>query len=125
MTIPTVVTLAQLLAHLRLPAPGSPLSSDEIDLQMKLDAATQFVCEHINDRQPTDPIWTAEIESWGLTGSPVVAPPPLVVLAVLELASYYWRFRGDDEGTTQPMTLGYLPTTVTNILVRYRQPVLS
>jgi hypothetical protein len=125
MTIPTVVTLNQVLAHLNLPPSGSPLTSSELDLQQKIDAATELVCAYISDRKPPDLAWIAEIESWGLTGSPLVSPPPLVVLAVQTLAAYYWRFRGDDEGTTQPMTLGYLPTTVTNILVRYRQPVVS
>jgi hypothetical protein len=87
-----------------------------------LDAATQWVCEHIADRQPADPVWIAEIESWGITGSPAVPPPPVVVLAVLELGAYLVRFLGDDGGTDQPVTLGYLPTPVSNLLHRYRAP---
>lgn len=115
MTIPVLVTLAQFSAHLKIPPPvGSPLSAEAHDLQQKLDTATQLVCEHIADRQPADPAWIAEIEGWG----PTSPPPPLVVLAILELGSYVVRYLGDD-GPEQPMTPGYLPTPVLNLLVRY------
>ena len=122
MTIPVLVTLDQVVAHLKIPAPvlGSPPSAEQLDLQQKLDAATQLVCEHIADRQPPDDAWVATIEAWTTTTA-----PPLVALAVLELTSYVTRYRGDDGWSEQPMTPGYLPTPVMNLLVRYRSPVLA
>lgn len=121
MTIPTIVTLDQVQAHLRLAN-----IDDEDDLQQKVNAATQLVCEHISDRQPADPAWVAEIEAWNVDeGSPSNPAPPLVVLAVLELTADLYRFRGDDAGDDRTRQYGYLPMPVANLLVRYRSPSLS
>lgn len=130
MTIPTIVTLAQAQAHLRISpmmsmdSPPQPLPDQ--DLQQKIDAATQLVCEHISDRQPADPDWITEIESWNTAeDSPANPAPPLVVLAVLELTADLYRFRGDDAGDDRGREAGFLPMPVRNLLVRYRDPVLS
>jgi hypothetical protein len=114
MTTPTIVTLAQAQAHLRLP------SGTDADLQQKIDAATQWVCEYINDRQPTDPDWTAVIEGWG-----PLSAPPVVTLAVLEVVADYDRYRGDDGDGDKTREAGFLPLGVRNLLVRYRDPVLA
>lgn len=127
MTIPTLVTVEQLRAHLRLgPATDGSPSSEDADLQMKIDAATQLVCEHIADRQPADTAWIATIESWN-TGSPVVAPPAIIVAAVLVQTGELYRFRGDDLATDAPpkFSLGYLSPMVIALLQRYRSPSLA
>jgi hypothetical protein len=127
MVIPTIVTLAQLQGHLRLPlAPdGSPPSISDADLQQKLDAATQLVCEYIADRQPADSAWIAEIEGWGLAGSPPFPAPPLVVLAVMEQCGDFFRFRGDDATDDRVRDRGYLIPAVANLLTRYHDPVVA
>lgn len=126
MVTPTIVTLAQVQAHLRIPAApdGSPSAADA-DLQLKIDAATQMVCDYIADRQPADPDWIATIESWGLEGSPEVTPPPIIVLAVMELTGDFYRFRGDDAQDDRPRVMGFLTPAVANLLTRYRSPSLS
>jgi hypothetical protein len=90
-TTPALVTVAQLRQHLKLGEPvlvGSPPAAiDEADLQQKIDAATQLVCEYIADRHPADPDWVHTIESWDPAGSPASIPPPKVVLAVLVQAA--------------------------------------
>lgn len=118
MTIPSIVTLEQLRDHLRLPASGSP-PLDEADLQLRLDAATELVCHYIADRHPADEDWIAEIESWG-TGSPVSDVPKVIVLAVLEQAAEFYRFRGDDPKPDRPEERGYLSPGVENLLSRYK-----
>lgn len=120
MTIPRFVTLVQLRDHLKLPQPiGSPaVGPDDDDLQLKLDAATQLVCEYIADRHPADEDWIAEIESWDVSASPQTEAPKVIVLAVLEQAGEFFRFRGDDEKT--PMERGYLSPAIENLLSRYK-----
>ena len=121
MTTPTIVTLAGAQAHLKIaPAQDGSPSIIDADLQQKLDAATQWVCEYIADRQPADTTWTTEIEAW----TPLTAPP-VVRLAVLELVADYDRYRGDDGDGDKMREPGFLPIGVRNLLVRYRDPVLA
>lgn len=121
MTIPTLVTLEQLMAHLRITPIGSPPSDP--DLQLKLDAATQLVCEYIADRNPADEEWIATIEGWTAEGSP--QPPKVVVLAVLIQAGDFYRYRGDDAGDDMPRTMDRLSPGVANLLTRYRLQVFA
>lgn len=122
MTIPEIVTLDDLRAHLGIPAiptPGSPSPGspeDDRDLQLKIDAATQLVCEYISDRHPADPDWISTIESWS-TGSP--SAPPNVRLAVLEQAGDFYRYRGDDAADDRPRVMDTLTPAVANLLTRY------
>ena len=126
-TYPVLATLTQLRDHLKLPQPtGSPaVGSDDTDLQLKLDAATQLVCDYIEHRHPADPEWTEEIENWSIDtsspSSPAVTPPPVVVLAVLEQAAEFYRFRGDDTSGDQPARSEYgcLSKSVEALLSRY------
>ncbi len=120
MTIPILVTIDDLIEHLRLPARvGSPPEGpDDADLQRKLDAATQLICEYIAEKNPADEDWIAEIEGWDITGSPVGEPPPVIALAVLEQAGTFYRFRGDDDKT--PEERGFLSPGVENLLSRYK-----
>lgn len=127
MTIPTVVTLAQARAHLNMPLAaldGSP-SAEDADLQMKIDAATQLVCEYISDRQPDDAVWIAEIEAWGLTGSPAVPPPPVIQQAVLIQFGELVRFRGDDAEGPFRNPHSHLSPFVEGLLRRYHDPALA
>lgn len=126
MTIPTIVTVAQVQAHLRLPI-TEPQSEYDDDLVQKIAAATQLVCEHIADRQPPDLDWIAEIENWSLDeGSPSTIPPPIVVLAVMETVADFYRFRGDDAGDDRARARGHsLPLPVENLLYRYHSPSLA
>lgn len=108
MTTPEFVTVGQARAHMRVPA-----GTDDSDLELKIAAATQLVCEHIADRHPADSAWIAEIESWTN-----VDPPPVVVLAVLEQVAEFYRFRGDDEET--PQERWFLAPSIETLLSRYR-----
>lgn len=122
MIIPTLVTTTQARAHLKLSS-----TDDETDLQLKIDAATQLVCEYIADRQPADDDWIDTIEAWN-TGSPAVATPPVIVHAVLLQVAELYRFRGDDADDQAPALQsdkGFLAPMVARMLSRYRSPVLS
>jgi len=126
MTIPTIITLAQAREHLHLPASvGSPVDPADADLQMKVDAATQLVCEYISDRNPADLTWIAEIESWTVTGSPLVPPPALIQVAVLETFGELVRFRGDDPDGPLRNPYSSLSPLVEGLLRRYHDPALA
>jgi len=125
MTIPTVVTLEQARSHLNMPpSMGSPDPADA-DLQIKIDAATQLVCEYIADRNPADLVWIAEIESWGVAGSPVVAPPALIQAAVLFQFGELVRFRGDEREGPLRDPYSSLSPFVESILRRYHDLVVA
>ncbi len=124
MTIPTIVTLEQAQAHLRLSpilsgSPGSP--ADDPDLQLKLDAATEAVCRRIAQRNPLDLDWIAEIEGWTTAlsaspDSPSTVAPAVVKLAVLEQTAELYRFRGDDEPSQRVDNMGDLADTIKSLL---------
>lgn len=126
MITPTIATVDQLLDHLKLPPrTGSP-PPEMPDLQLKLDTATELVCNYIADRHPADPEWIREIEEWNgdqvtSPGSPSTIPPRVVVLAVLVQAAEFYRFRGDDESSAQPDgERGYLSKGVERLLSFYK-----
>lgn len=124
MVTPTIVTLDQAKTHAKLPlvsGDGSP-SSIDADLQLKLDAATQQVCDYIADRYPVDLVWLATIETWGTGGSPDVLAPPAVRLAVLEQFADHVRRLGDDAPDGRER--GDLNVYVANLLKPYRSPSL-
>lgn len=119
MIIPIIVTTTHLRDHLRLSQPsGSPPVTlpDEADLQLKLDAATELICRYIADRHPADPAWRAEIGAWDLMTNP---PPIVIMLAVLEQAAEFYRFRGDDENPV-PREPGMLSPAIENLVSRYK-----
>lgn len=114
MIVPTIVTIEEAQAHLRLsPGLGSP-APDDPDLQLKLDAATEVICRRIAQRKPEDTEWVATIESWSVGGSP--STPPLVRLAVLEQVAEMYRFRGDDVPNDRPENVGDLCDPVKSLL---------
>lgn len=119
MNIPEIVTLDQVLEHLNLNG-----GQGEADLELKIAAATQLVCEYIADRQPEDEDWIAEIESWGF-GSP--EPPKIIVMAILMQVGEFYRFRGDDMATDRPPSGDGtdLSPIVKRLLHRYRSPSLA
>ena len=125
MTIPTIVTLEQARSHLNMIAPvGSP-SPDDADLQLKIDAATELVCEHISDRNPADPAWIAEIESWGVTVSPVSPAPAVIQMSVLLQFGELVRFRGDEREGPLRDPYSSLSPLVEGLLRRYHDPTLA
>lgn len=109
MIVPVIANLVQYRDALKQAQVGSP-DAEAADLQLRLDAATDLVCHYIKDRHPADPLWIAEIEAWDPAGSPAVMPPPVIVLAVLEQAVEFYRFRGDDVSGEQPDKLEYGPS---------------
>lgn len=122
MTIPDLVTTAQARANLKLSS-----TVDDADLQLKIDAATQLVCEYIADRQPENADWIDTIEQWG-AGSPAESAPAVVIHAVLLQVAELYRFRGDDTDGKAPALQanhGFLSPMVTRMLSRYRSPVLA
>jgi hypothetical protein len=124
MVIPVLVTFAQAQEHLRLTpsTEGSPSLADQ-DLQSKIDQATAIVLDYI--ARPTDAIWTAEIESWDLLGSPIGTPPGSVVAAVLLQLGDLYRYRGDDVEAESRRERGFLTPGVMALLHRYRDPALA
>lgn len=120
MTIPEIVTLEQVQAHLRLSPTltGSPPSvsspADDPDLELKIAAATEIICRRIAQRKPEDLTWVATIESWSASGSP--APPPIVRLAVLEQVAEMYRFRGDDAPGDRVENYGDLCDSIKSLL---------
>lgn len=121
MTIPRLLTLAQAREHLR-----TVDLEDDVDLQLKIDAATQLVCEYISDRQPADEDWIATIEGWDGVSYPSTAPP-VIVAAVLQQVAELYRFRGDDVEGDLPKSVehGALSPLVARLLHRYRSPTLA
>lgn len=121
MTIPTLVTVAQAREQL-----NEVSAASDAGLQLKIDAATQLVCEYIQDRQPADPDWIAEIESWDGTESPSSVPAVIAQAVLIQVAELY-RFRGDDEDGAVPKGAesGDLAPQVTRMLKRYRSPSLA
>lgn len=122
MTYPSLVTLEQARMHL-MHVPSLTGLPDDADLELKIAAATQAVCDYIKDRQPEDLEWVAEIEGWG-AGSPVSVPPPVVVASVLVQVGSMYRWRGDDE-EPQERHLGAVCPEAANLLARYRSPSLA
>lgn len=86
------------------------------DLLLKLEAAEAIVFDYIN----TTDARRLETALWVDSGT----LPPLVRAAILLQLGELYRFRGDDtDGPIQ--TAGDLSPTITNILRRYRDPVVA
>jgi hypothetical protein len=118
---PVLADLTDVYRHLKLTPnmDGSP-SDIGADLQRKLDAATSFIVGYITDRQPDDPAWTAEVESWtSLTA------PPEVVAAILTFVAHLDAFRGDNTETLVNNESGFLPPEVRLLLNRYHDPSIA
>lgn len=93
------VTLAQGKAHLRIPLSDT---SEDTDLQAKLDAAEAVILDYIK--------------------TPAPDPSALIPAAILLQFGELYRYRGDDDGPKQ--TDGDLSPHVTNLLRRFRDPAL-
>jgi hypothetical protein len=121
MIVPEIVTLDEVYRHLQRPASpdGSPSQAD-LDLQQKLDAATELICEHIADRNPPDDAWVATIEAWT-----VDTAPQQVREAVIAHVAYHDLNRDGAPNDGRPTDPGFLPPIVRNLLVRYRTPALA
>lgn len=121
-----LISLEQAKQHLRLPPsagspPGSPLTDEDLDLQLKIDAAEALVLDYVAQRRTdtASPAWLDQVVSWDLT-----TVPPVIAAAVLLQLGELWRFRGDDEtGPARPH--GHLSPMITAILHRYRDPALA
>jgi hypothetical protein len=106
------VTLAQAADHLRITSllGSSPMSAEERDLTIKLDAAEAIVLDYLKPNAL-------------LNHTP---PESLIQAAILLQVAELWRFRGDDpDGDGPPQTGGDLSPQVTNILRRFRDPALA
>lgn len=137
MTIPTIITIDQARAHLRLAA-DSPVA---LDLSLKIQQATEIVIavivEHIarqhysDDADATTAL--AVIEAWTpmtfdaygsvTRPSPDTTAPAEVIAATLYILGQLDRFRGDDEDP--PNDEGRLPAMARAYLWRYLTPVLA
>jgi hypothetical protein len=110
-----LVTIEQAWRHLRLTFEigESPISDEEADLQLKLDAAEGIVLDYLGNTSP--PLWEDENDV-----------PPLVAAAILLQLGELWEFRGDQrDGQGPAQTPGDLSPVVTNLLRRYRDPALA
>lgn len=116
-----VVTLQEAKRHLRLPEEiDSPLSAHDEDLQAKVDQATELVLGYVTHLL-TDTTWPDTVAAWDIATAPQV-----VRAAVLRQTAEFYRFRGDDPDTDQPVTDGgYLAPSVRTLLHRLRDPTLA
>jgi hypothetical protein len=110
----TLVTLAQLKAHLRLTTPLGHV--DDPDLTLKLDAAEYAIREYLSP-YPEDALLVA---AW----TPATVPP-LVQELILFQAAEFWRFRGDDDVGPRRGEAGDLHPLVVGALRRLRTPVIA
>lgn len=111
----TLVTLAAVKVHQRLPAAAGP---DDTDLQETLDAAEASILSYIG----TTETWRTAAALW--TDATI---PADVKHAILLKFSELWRFRGDDlhdEGPALTPDQDQSPA-VTSLLRRWRDPVLA
>jgi hypothetical protein len=117
--MPTLVTLAQAKAHLRVSDWGESPGPEDTDIQLKVNAATQMVITYID--RPDDEDWSEEIQSWDET-----TVPADIQAAVLFLVEYLYRFRGGDVASDVPKSPhGFLPPDVVNYLTRWRDPAVA
>lgn len=112
----SLVTLAQAKAHLKLPT----VTTDDRDLQAKLDAAHEIVGDYIKQRRDDDDgvTWAETVDAWDADS----APKRVLQAVLLQFADLY-RFRGDDEGAKRGQ--GELSAAVTALLYRLRDPAVA
>ena len=110
----TLVTLDEGKAHLGITTP--PLHVDDPMLQLKLDAAQQFVAHYVGRTAAG----LALVATW--TGPD--ATPFEIKAAILILFAEFWRFRGDDPDGPQRWADTDAPPVVLGLLRRYGGPVL-
>jgi hypothetical protein len=122
-----LVTLEQARRHLKIPASGSPPTSEhDAEIAEKLMHAEALVRDWVGQRRMDGAAWADEVASWDVEASPPVVPPDQVVSAVLVQLGDLWRYRGDDLENERPTPeLGALPRGVTALLYRLRDPSLS
>ena len=122
-----LVTLEDGRRQLRIPASGSPPTSEhDADIEAAIATAEEVVLDLVNQRRSDGEAWALEVASWDINGSPAVAPPKRVTQAVLMLTGYYFRYRGDDLANEQPTPeYGEVMRAVTNLLYRLRDPALA
>jgi hypothetical protein len=115
---PELVSLEQAKAHLRLVG-----TTEDEDIQLKLDQATALVLDYINQRvdETEAAAWAGTIASW----TDETAPPQVQAAILIQCAELY-RFRGDDAAQDEPkLVYGYLAPRVVNLLHRLRDPALA
>jgi hypothetical protein len=112
-TLP-LVTLAQAKGHLRLTTPdGHP---SDADLQLKVDAAVEFVRRYVG----RSAFGLSVVDAW----LDATTTPPDAQAAILILLGSYWRFRGDDlDGATPAVDIQDAPPVVVSLLRRFCDPV--
>jgi len=110
-----VVTLAAAIDHLQLPIDLSVTPADPRvpDITKKLAAAEGTVVQYLGARW--DAMWIDEAST-----------PELIQAAILIQLGELFAFRGDTTSGEGPeQTEGWLSPIATNLLRRYRDPVLA
>lgn len=118
--LPDLVTIEEAAAHLRLPdiLVLSADDRDRDDLELKIEAATDLVLNHI---WRDDDDWVDTMIAWTAT-----TVPRQVKAAILVQLGELYRFRGDDPPDTTPKREhGFLSPQVTAYLHRYRTPGIA
>jgi hypothetical protein len=101
-----LVSLAAAKAHLRLTA-----TSQDADLQQKVDAASAVIVDYLKDR--------AE-DTWDETTTPLP-----VQMATLLLVAYLWQHRGDDPADRDDLDVNQgVWAEIDPLLARFRDPAL-
>lgn len=99
-----LVTLAQGKAHLRVDH-----DDDDVDIQMRIDAASEFVIRYVK----RDPPWDID------------TIPADARVAVLLTLSWFYDARAAGAFDNPSIAMGYPPPAVSAILHRYRDPALA
>jgi len=115
-----LVTLRDAKQRLALPL---DITANDAMLQQILDEAERVVLGYVAQRRDDNAAWTATVAGWTAD----TAPREVRAAVLMEFADLY-RFRGDDDASQSAAATpeyGMLPTRVTALLYRLRDPAVS
>ena len=114
--LPVIVELPQAKAAARLTT-----SSNDADLQLRLDLAHEIVLDYLANRiDDSSDEWLDTILGWTIDNA-----PRRVVGAILQQFVFLNRWRGDDEAKVQPELQNGMPASVRMMLDRLRDPTIA
>ncbi len=115
----SLVTLAEALAHCRMPAAETLLAEDVADLTLKLATAEEWVLAFVAVQLGTEgAAWKATVAAWDASSA------PRVVLQAIEVQFMeLHRFRGDEDRAARQERAPCLEAR--NLLAHLRDPVFG
>jgi hypothetical protein len=113
--LPTIITL-----HQAKMAAGITHAGNDEDLLLRLEIATEWVLDYVNNRLEDSEAWTETVVGWTEDTAPRV-----VKGAILHTFVYLARFRGDDPEKDLPVMDNGLPGIARHMLDRWRDPTVA